>query len=151
MKKLGSMLFVAVSLVLVSAFAWAQEGPLPDVDPQAAGESLIQGISTGAWILIAAGAGLIVIWLLRLLLLPKLTGKALGITSTVLIAVATFGTTILMAPGQWLEAVMAAVTAGLAAGKAWDLIPEAVTDKMEKSIKKRANKGKVGANDEIIG
>ena len=43
--------------------------------------------------------------------------------------------------------------AGLAAGKAWDLIPDSITRAAEKPIKKRAAKmdGTVGADVDIIG
>ena len=146
-------LMAVMILMALACLAWAGDGPLPEVDPKEAANALINGISHGGWILICSGGGLLVIWLLRLLLIPKLTGKPLAITSCVLIGIATVGTTLITSPTDWLNAIMLGVAAGLAAGKAWDLIPEAMTDAAEKPIKKRANgaTGKIGANDDVIG
>jgi len=146
---------VFLILLAIACLAWIDGGPLPEVDLEKAGDALITGISTVDWILICSGGGLIVIWLLRFLLIPKLTGKPLAITSCVLIGVASSATTLIAMPGDWLSAIKVGVVAGIAAGKAWDLIPEKVTDFAEKPIKKRAakkkkNTGEVGANDEVI-
>jgi len=110
-----------LGLMLLSIVAWAG-GPMPDVDPKKAGDALILGMSGGVWLLVAAGGGLIVIWLLRLLLLPNLKGKALAWTSSILIGLASFGTTIVAAPDKWIEAIAVGVGALLSAAKAWDLL-----------------------------
>lgn len=125
-----------LALVAVAAVAWCQ-GPMPDVDPKEAGEHLMGGISSGAWVLIVAGAGLLVVWLLRLVLLPNLSGKALAWASTILIGAAGAFAPLANNPKAWLEAIFAGVAAGLAAGKAWDLLPEAAKEKAKAPIKKR--------------
>lgn len=129
-------LIVGLTTMALSTLALAQDGPLPDVDPGAAAKTLFEGISAGAWILMCGGGGLVLIYLLRLLLLPNLKGKALAITSTALIGLAALLTSKL-AGADWLSAVGVGFGAGLAAGKAWDLIPDAVTTAAEKPIKKR--------------
>lgn len=121
-------------------FLLLSQEPMPDVNIKEAVDTLIGGISTGAWILIAAGGGLVLVWALRLFLLPKLTGKALAIVSTCLIAVAATGTALIANPSMWLEALGAGLAAGLVAGKMWDVLPDWLTDALEKQIKVKREK-----------
>jgi len=134
MKKVFSLLTVAV-IVFVPMILLAQ-GPMPEIDPGEASKNLFDGIGAKNWTLIIAGGGLVVMYLLRLFLLPNLKGKALAITSTVLIGLAGVATS-MVAGGDILSAVGVGFTAALVAGKAWDLIPDKVTDAAEKPIKKK--------------
>lgn len=129
-------LLSAMALLVMCAVAFAQ-GPMPEVDPKEAGDTLMGGIGAGAWVLIVAGAGLLVVWLLRLVLLPNLSGKALAWASTILIGAAGAFAPLATNPDAWLEAIFAGVAAGLAAGKAWDLIPETAKAKAKAPIKAR--------------
>ena len=132
------MVGVVATLGLVAMAAVALcAGPMPEVDPKEAGETLMGGISTGAWVLIIAGGGLLVVWLLRLVLIPNLAGKALAWASTILIGAAGAFAPLAHNPKAWLEAIFAGVAAGLAAGKAWDLLPEKAKAKAKAPIKAR--------------
>jgi len=113
------------------------DGPLPDIDPSAAGHALERGISSQGIVLICAGAGLVLMWILRLTLLPNLKGQALAWTSTILIALASGATVLTVTPTGWMNAIGAAITAGLAAAKAWDLLPKSLKAAAKKPIKKR--------------
>lgn len=113
------------------------DGPLPEIDPSAAGHALERGITSSGIILICAGAGLILMWILRLTLLPNLKGKALAWASTILIALVSGATVLTVTPTGWMNAIGAAITAGLAAAKAWDLLPESVKAAAKKPIEKR--------------
>jgi len=110
-------------------------GPAPEVNIKEATDALIAGISAANWVLICAGGGLIVVLALRYVLLPKLTGKALALVSCALIAVAAACIPLIADPTKWLEAIGAGLAAGLAAGKLWDVLPNWLTDILEKSIK----------------
>ncbi len=130
----------AVLFTLLAVIALAQ-GPLPEVDVKKATDTLILGISTVNWMFICSGGGLVLIWLLRLILLPKLKGKPLAIASCVLIGIAASLVTLIASPTDWINSIMIGVSAGMIAGKAWDLIPDKLTDLANKPIKKRANGG----------
>ena len=134
-KRMGQILIGLLVTMALSLVAFA-EGPMPEVDPKAATDALTGGISSGAWVLIVAGGGLLAVWLLRLLLLPKMKGKALAWVSTGLIAVA--GALGPLSTGvSIVESIMAGLAAGFAAGKAWDLLPDSIKDKAKAPIKKK--------------
>lgn len=139
--------FLTVGLVLMvlatvgmAGIALAQEpavaGPMPDIDPGSSTGKLIEGIGARNWTLILAAGGLVLMYLARLIVLSRLTGKALSITSTVIIGLAATCTS-LVAGADIMSSIGIGLTAGLAAGKAWDLIPDAVTEKMEQPIKNK--------------
>jgi len=114
------------------------QGDLPKVDPQVAGDALLLGMSTGEWLLTAAGAGLILIWILRLTLLTKLDGIALAITSVALIGVAATATALIANPTMWLEAIFAGVGAAVLAITSWDVLKKTkVGMVMDKAVEKR--------------
>ncbi len=127
---------VGEAMTEVPAVVSDLDGPLPQVEAAKAAKTLFEGIGQGVWLLICSGGGLVLIYLLRLLLIPNLTGKPLAITSTVLIAVAG-SLTSLTAGADWVTAMGVGLSAGLVAGKAWDLIPDRITDAAKVPIKKR--------------
>ena len=141
------LILMAVSLAGLVGIAVAQEaatttdtvaatGPMPEIDPGVASKTLIDGIGARNWTLILAAGGLVLMYLVRLIVLPRLKGKGLSITSTVIIGLAAMCTS-LVAGADIMSSIGIGLTAGLAAGKAWDLIPEKITDAAEKSIKKK--------------
>lgn len=127
---------IVLTVLIVWAWTALAQGPMPEIDPGEASKNLFDGIGAKNWTLIIAGGGLVVMYLLRLFLLPNLKGKALAITSTVLIGLAGMATS-MVAGGDILSAIGVGFTAALVAGKAWDLIPDKVTDAAEKPIKKK--------------
>lgn len=137
------LLLMVVSMLGLAGIALAQDpatpvvaGPMPDIDPGSSTGKLIEGIGARNWTLILAAGGLVLMYLARLIILSRLTGKALSITSTVIIGLAATCTS-LVAGADIMSSIGIGLTAGLAAGKAWDLIPDTVTKKMEQPIKKK--------------
>jgi len=136
MKRIVTWTLTIAGLLLLAGWALAQEGPLPDVDPTAAGEGLMGAISSGAVVLAVMFGGMLLVYLLTLFLVPNLRGKAKAITATVLIGVLGFFSH-KVAGADWLSAAIAGVMEGMAAGKAWDLLPENTKDKVKKPVRKK--------------
>lgn len=127
---------IAVAQDAAAPAADAVTGPMPEIDPGASAGKLIEGIGARNWTLILAAGGLVLMYLVRLIILPRLKGKGLSITSTVIIGLAAMCTS-LVAGADLMSSIGIGLTAALAAGKAWDLIPDKITDAAEKSIKKK--------------
>ncbi len=145
MSNMSKYFLALAGLLIMSGLALAQgmamaNGPLPEVDVKKATDALIFGISSVNWLFICAGGGLIVILALRYLLLPRLKGKPLAIAACVLIAVASALTTLILSPADWMGAIMIGIGAGIAAGKAWDLIPDSWTKAFNSLVEKKADK-----------
>jgi uncharacterized membrane protein YuzA (DUF378 family) len=114
------------------------QGQMPVVDPQASMDALVGGFSATEWAVIVGAIGNLVVWLLRYLLLPNLSGKALGWVASILVGLAAAGTALISNPAQWLQAILAGFGAALAAMGSWQLLKQTVVGKgMVKAVKKR--------------
>jgi len=127
-------LLVALVLTALTAVAMAQEGPLPEVDPGAAGAGLMAAFKAGAIILGVIFGGMLVVYFLTLFLIPNLQGKAKAITAVILIGIAGVCSH-KIAGSDWVSAIVAGLMEGFVAGKAWDLVPDKITDAMKAPVK----------------
>jgi hypothetical protein len=131
-------LLVGLGLMALAGVVFA-DGPLPEVDPGAAGSGLADSIAKGLVVAAIIFGGLLVVYFLNLFLVPSLKGKAKAVTATILVGLAGF----LFHKSQghdWVAAIVYGLTEGLSAGKAWDLLPEKAKEKMKAPIKAKAAK-----------
>lgn len=118
-----------------------QAGPLPEVDPKVASDTLMESLKTGAVLLAVIAGGILVIYFLNLFLIPNLRGKAKAVVATILIGAAAALSYLQLNSADWVQAILVGLGAGFSAGKLWDLFPEKAKEKMKKPIKlKRAKK-----------
>jgi hypothetical protein len=85
------------------------------------GQGLVDAISNKNWGLVAACVIMLIVWILRLIW-PKLNKKALPWIAVAIGSLAAIGGALLVAPGEWLQALLAGIGAGLSAAGTWGLL-----------------------------
>lgn len=111
-----------ISILAQQAAALPAAADSVAIDPTQAASGLMDAISSKQWGLVIGFGIMVLVWIVRTFVLPKLNTKWLPWIATVVGGALAFATAMVADPAAWLPAVLSGIQAGLAAAGTWGLL-----------------------------